>query len=735
PSVELDVVFDRSQVIKASIEDVQYTLLIAGALVVGVIFVFLRRLSATIIPSIALPITIIGTFAGMAAFGFNLDNLSLMALTLSVGFVVDDAIVMLENIVRHIELGEKPYDAAMKGASEIGFTILSMTISLAAVFIPIVFMGGIVGRLLHEFAVTIIVAILFSGVVSITLTPMLCARMLKDEHGETHNWFYNWSERTFDSIQGAYDRSLRWSISHGRVILGIFAVSVIASVGLLMFMQQDFLPSDDTGRLQANIQAANGTSYRQMALYTQAVAKVVSQDPDVAGVLAQMDGANGSAGTNTSRLMMISLKPLSERHSTPEQMIRRLRPKVNRIPGVNVFVLNPPAIRLGARQARSSYQYTMQALDLGQLKEYSDKLMAVMRASGSFVDVNSDLEAAMPSVQVKINRDRAAAFGVSPQQIETALGSAFGGQQISQINTSSNQYEVIMELLPRYQRDASSLDRLYVTAADGTLVPLTAVTTMTASTVPLSVNHAGQIPAVTVSFDLPPGKALSDAVSGIRNASEEIGMPDSIQGNFQGTAAAFQDSTKGMGGLLLVAMVVVYIILGVLYESFIHPLTILSGLPSAAVGGLLTLWIAHLLFLAGITPSDMSLTLYAFVGMIMLIGIVKKNAIMMIDFALNRQRSDGVPPEQAIYEAAVVRFRPIMMTTMAALMGTLPIAFGTGSGAESRRPLGLCVAGGLVLSQLLTLYITPVIYSYLDRFSTRMSRKKTRRGPAQVPAE
>ncbi|MDB5734147.1 MAG: efflux transporter permease subunit [Alphaproteobacteria bacterium] len=735
PSVQLDVVFDRSQVIKASIEDVQYTLLIAGALVVGVIFVFLRRLSATIIPSIALPITIIGTFAGMAAFGFNLDNLSLMALTLSVGFVVDDAIVMLENIVRHIELGEKPYDAAMKGASEIGFTILSMTISLAAVFIPIVFMGGIVGRLLHEFAVTIIVAILFSGVVSITLTPMLCARMLKDEHGETHNWFYNWSERTFDSIQGAYDRSLRWSISHGRVILGIFAVSVIASVGLLMFMQQDFLPSDDTGRLQANIQAANGTSYRQMALYTQAVAKVVSQDPDVAGVLAQMDGANGSAGTNTSRLMMISLKPLSERHSTPEQMIRRLRPKVNRIPGVNVFVLNPPAIRLGARQARSSYQYTMQALDLGQLKEYSDKLMAVMRASGSFVDVNSDLEAAMPSVQVKINRDRAAAFGVSPQQIETALGSAFGGQQISQINTSSNQYEVIMELLPRYQRDASSLDRLYVTAADGTLVPLTAVTTMTASTVPLSVNHAGQIPAVTVSFDLPPGKALSDAVSGIRNASEEIGMPDSIQGNFQGTAAAFQDSTKGMGGLLLVAMVVVYIILGVLYESFIHPLTILSGLPSAAVGGLLTLWIAHLLFLAGITPSDMSLTLYAFVGMIMLIGIVKKNAIMMIDFALNRQRSDGVPPEQAIYEAAVVRFRPIMMTTMAALMGTLPIAFGTGSGAESRRPLGLCVAGGLVLSQLLTLYITPVIYSYLDRFSTRMSRKKTRRGPAQVPAE
>ena len=733
PSVTLDVVFDRSQMIRASINDVQHHLIIAGFLVVGVIFVFLRRLSATIIPSLALPITIIGTFAGMAAFGFSLDNLSLMALTLSVGFVVDDAIVMLENIVRYIEKGMEPYAAAIKGAEEIGFTILSMTISLAAVFIPIVFMGGIVGRLLYEFAVTIIIAILISGVVSVTLTPMLCARMLKNEHNENHNALYRWSENSFNHMQAAYDRTLSWSLNHRRIILGLFFASLAASVLLMSVMKQDFLPADDTGRIQGNIQAANGTSFEQMAKYVQDVTKIIAADPDITGVLASMDGSNGAAGTNSARMMMITLRDLRVRDSTPEQIIARLRPQLSRVPGVNVFLTNPPTIRLGARGSRSNYQYTLQGLDQELLQEYSAKLMADLRARPGFVDITSDYEAAMPSVQVAIDRDRAAAFGVSAMQIQQALGSAFGGQRISQINTSSNQYEVIMELLPEYQRDAASLDRVYVTGANGTLVPLTAVTRTTTSTVPLSVNHAGQIPAITIAFDLAPGRALSDAVSGIRDASAKIEMPGSIQGNFQGTAAAFEDSTQNMGALLIIAMVVVYIILGILYESFIHPLTILSGLPSAAVGALLTLYLAHLFYVMGITGTDMSLTLYAFVGMIMLIGIVKKNAIMMIDFALGRQREDAsVTAQSAIYEAAITRFRPIMMTTAAALMGTLPIAFGAGAGAESRRPLGLAVAGGLLLSQLLTLYITPVIYTYLDRWSRKIAPKEH---PSVVPAE
>ena len=726
PSVKLEVMYDQSINIRNSIEDVQTTLLIAGALVVGVIFVFLRRVSATIIPSLALPIAVIATFAGMSAFGYSLDNLSLMALTLSVGFVVDDAIVMLENIVRHIEHGEKPYEAAMRGSSEIGFTILSMTISLAAVFIPIVFMGGIVGRLLHEFAVTIILAILCSGIISVTLTPMLCARILRDEHGVQHNAFYRFSENTFNWMQNTYNRTLTWSLNHRRVILLVFVLSILASGGLFTIMQQDFLPSDDNGRLTGQIQAQNGTSPDQMYKYLDQVSRVINADPNVEGVFSQIPGGNGTAGSNSAFLNIIVLKPLKERKLSADQIIRELRPKLNRFPGINVFITNPPTIRIGGRGSRSQYQYTMQSLDQKELQDVSGRLMDQMRKMSAFVDVNSDLDDAMPAVQVRINRDRAAALGVSAQQIETALGEAFSGTQISQINTSANQYQVIVELLPKFQSNPQALQRLYITSNTGQLVPLNAVTTIYNGTQPLSVNHSGEVPAATISFDLPPGKTLSDAVTAIRDASIMVGVPDSVQASFQGTAAAFQSSTQNMGMLLLIAMIVVYIILGILYESFIHPLTILSGLPSAAVGALLTLYLVGL-----------PLTLYAFVGMIMLIGIVKKNAIMMIDFALERQRSSDISPEQAIYEAALTRFRPIMMTTMAAMMGTMPIALGLGAGADSRRPLGLCVAGGLLLSQLLTLYITPVIYTYLDRLGDRFSVfGKSKPAPhAPAPAE
>ncbi len=721
--IDLRVRHDRSDTIRASVADVQMTLMIAAGLVVGVIFVFLRRITATLIPSLALPIAVIGTFAGMSLMGYNLDNLSLMALTLSVGFVVDDAIVMLENIVRHVENGEKPYEAAIKGAREITFTILSMTVSLAAVFIPIVFMGGIVGRLLHEFAVTIIIAIIFSGIVSVTLTPMLCARVLKSEHDQAHNRFYKWSERAFDRIQDAYTSSLNWSLLHKRTILGLFGLSLVASVVLFKIMPQDFLPSDDTGMLRATVQAENGTSYERMVAYARKVGDIIDADPNVEGGMVRV-GSSGAGANNAD--ITIMLKPFEDRALSADQVARELRRKVGNMTGINVFIQNPPTIRIGGRGSRSSYQYTLQGLDIPQLQTVSNQLVRKLQTTPGFVGVNSDFDRAAPSIEVAIDRDRAASLGVTPAQIESAMGYAFGGQQVSQIYAPSDQYQVMLELLPEFQRNPSALRTLYITSSRGNLVPLSAVTRQTSSSMPLSVNHSGQVPSVTVSFDLAAGYSLSDAVTAIQKVSSEIDVPASIQGNFQGTAGAFQSATQNMGSLLLIAIVVVYIILGILYESFIHPLTILSGLPSAAVGALLTLYIAGL-----------PLTLYAFVGMIMLIGIVKKNAIMMIDFALNKQRSEpGVTPEQAIYEAAIIRFRPIMMTTMAAMMGTLPIALGSGTGAESRRPLGLCVAGGLLLSQLLTLYITPVIYTYLDRFSARMRQKMgARGGAAHMPAE
>jgi len=698
PAIHMRVFYDRSQSISAAVHDVQWNLLIAGAMVVAVIFLFLRRARATIIPSLALPVSVIGTFAFMAVLGFNLDELSLMALTLSVGFVVDDAIVMLENIVRHVEAGESLRQAARDGSAEIGFTILSMTLSLAAVFIPVVFMGGIVGRLLHEFGGTIILAIVISGFVSISLTPMLCARVLEGgRRREWHTAAHRWGERAFEGLRGRYARGLDWCMAHRSTVLVAFAGSILASYALLRAIPMDFLPSDDLGLLHGEVQTAVGTSFDQYIRYTKQARQIIEKDPNVAGLLSD-EGGN----------LDIALKPLGQRRLTADQITRELRAKLADIPGTRVTIVNPPTIQIGGRSARSSYQYTLKGVNLALLESTARRLMEVLRRDPTFVGVNSDFNADAPSVEVTIDRARAAALGVTAATIESTLSDAFGGQQISYIYTQADQYPVMLELLPKYQRDPTALSRLYVAGTGGALVPLAAVARFTLASMPEEINHAGQIPAITISFDLARGKALSDAVAAVGKAVSAIGLPPGVQGGFAGTAAAFQQSIANMGLLLLMAMIVVYIILGILYESLIHPLTILSGLPAAAAGALLTLYLAGL-----------PLSLYAFIGMIMLIGIVKKNAIMMVDFALQRQRADArIRAPQAIREAALIRFRPIMMTTLAALMGTLPIAFATGMGADSRRPLGLCVAGGLVFSQFLTLFITPVLYTYLDRVAT-----------------
>jgi len=718
-AIEMGIMYDRSESIRASVNDVKFTLVLTICLVVLVIFLFLRNLSATIIPSLALPVSIVGTFAVMYLLGYSLDNLSLMALTLSVGFVVDDAVVMLENIVRHMEMGESRMQAALNGSKEIGFTILSMTLSLVAVFIPMVFMAGILGRLFHEFAVTIAVTILVSGFVSLSLTPMLCSRFVQPTNHRNSSRLFQTSERIFDSILGAYESSLKQVLKHHRTTMIVSGVLLLLTGYLFVVVPKGFIPTEDTGQISGSTLAAQDISFDAMVQHQQALVDIIRKNPAVKAVNSNVGASGPNASLNSGRIV-IRLKPRSQRRFSSDQIIQQLRPKLARVPGIQIFMQTPPVIPIGGQQSRGLYQLTLQSTDVQQLNQYVPQLLAKVKTLPGLQEVNSDLQLNNLQLQVEIDRAKASALGITTQQIENALALAYGSGKVSTIYGPNDEFQVILEMLPQYQRDPDTLSRLYISSSSGQQVPLGTIAKFTQDIGPLTENHLGQLPSATISFNLAPSTSLSQATDAIQKLARAT-VPATIAISFQGSAKAFQASLQSLGLLLIVAILVIYLVLGILYEDFYHPITILSGLPSAGLGALLTLLVFHV-----------DLNVYSFIGIVLLVGIVKKNGIMMIDFALDAQRNDGKKTVDAIYTACLVRFRPIMMTTMAALMGTLPLALGFGAGSESRRPLGLAVVGGLLFSQLLTLYITPVFYIYMESFREKLSKRQSRRVFAQA---
>jgi len=715
-NIQTQVLSDRTETVRASVEDVEFTLLLTIGLVVAVIYVFLRSVRATAIPSLVVPLSLIGTFGVMYLLDYSLDNLSLMALTISTGFVVDDAIVMIENIARYIEEGESPFEAALKGSKQIGFTIVSLTVSLVAVLIPLLFMGGIVGRLFREFAVTLSVAIGVSAVLSLTLTPMMCAFLLRPEPPlAARGAFHRWSEKAFEAVIALYDHGLKWVLRHQRTTLLVTVATLLFTLFVAWIVPKGFFPQQDTGLIVGVTEAGADVSFpRMMQLETQ-ISDVVRKDPDVDHVVSFI-GADGTNATVNSGRLSITLKPRDGRKSTSDEIIARLKPQLAQVTGVSTHLQSVQDLQVDSRVGRTQYQYTMEDADGDELNEWSDKMLAKLKTLPQLTDVASDQQAAGPQLSLEIDRDTASRLGISPQLIDDTLYDAFGQRQISTIFTQLNLYRVILEVKAEASEDPRALERLYVRSASGSQVPLSGFVKMTHTTAPLALSHQGQFPAVTLSFNLANG-SLGDAVEAIHRAEAEIGLPPGIRADFSGTAKAFKDSLASEPLLILAALVTVYIVLGVLYESYIHPITILSTLPSAGIGALLALMLCG---------SEFSVI--ALIGIILLIGIVKKNAIMMIDFALEAEREQGMSPEESIHQACLLRFRPIMMTTLAALLGGLPLALGTGSGSELRRPLGIAIVGGLLISQVLTLYTTPVIYLYMDRLGRYLSRNKRASG-------